>query len=288
MVIFKPKMFTRFWGGYLALIIRTVFNNQEWAKKCINADGKDKRLLKCWKKTYKIGYEVDKNGNCLGDCWESNLCNGGFWRNATGNFKQAKENDKVYFFYQNIDNSLTLLGISRIERVVEDKIYFKKFRPLPIEKRFKRRSEDIIGKFWGSNTFRYINDEIENRILNLMEVESDSFIDSVEPLITDKEGKKILRKHMASERSVKLVNKFKESLKSYKCQICNFDFEETYGSLGRGFIEAHHIKPVSSLQEDEVVSTRDLVAVCSNCHRMLHREIPPIDMEKLKTILNNN
>ncbi|MCD7806975.1 MAG: HNH endonuclease [Lachnospiraceae bacterium] len=57
-----------------------------------------------------------------------------------------------------------------------------------------------------------------------------------------------------------------------RCAICGFDFEETYGKLGKGFIEVHHIKPLSEINEEVVVNPEtDLICVCSNCHRMLHR-----------------
>lgn len=31
--------------------------------------------------------------------------------------------------------------------------------------------------------------------------------------------------------------------------IYGFDFEETYGELGEGYIEVHHIKSLSELEE---------------------------------------
>lgn len=58
-----------------------------------------------------------------------------------------------------------------------------------------------------------------------------------------------------------------------KCQACGFDFEEVYGELGRGFIEVHHVRPLHSLDgEVEVDPETDLVCLCSNCHRMVHRK----------------
>jgi predicted HNH restriction endonuclease len=59
--------------------------------------------------------------------------------------------------------------------------------------------------------------------------------------------------------------------------VCGFNFLRAYGEVGRGFIEAHHTKPVSTLEPDELVHVEDLIAVCSNCHRMLHRRYPTMD-----------
>jgi 5-methylcytosine-specific restriction protein A len=57
-----------------------------------------------------------------------------------------------------------------------------------------------------------------------------------------------------------------------KCCTCGFDFEAVYGERGRGFIEVHHTKPLYLNDEEQVVDPKtDLVPVCSNCHRMLHR-----------------
>jgi len=53
---------------------------------------------------------------------------------------------------------------------------------------------------------------------------------------------------------------------------CGFDFEEKYGIRGRDFIEVHHIKPLSENGEEIIINPQtDLICVCSNCHRMIHR-----------------
>ena len=57
------------------------------------------------------------------------------------------------------------------------------------------------------------------------------------------------------------------------CKVCGFDFKNCYGDLGSGFIEVHHLKPVSTLEASTKVSPEnDMTVVCSNCHRMLHRK----------------
>lgn len=58
------------------------------------------------------------------------------------------------------------------------------------------------------------------------------------------------------------------------CEACEFDFGETYGALGDGYIEAHHKRPLSSLEEGVVTEfdiAEDFAVLCSNCHRMIHR-----------------
>ena len=56
------------------------------------------------------------------------------------------------------------------------------------------------------------------------------------------------------------------------CQVCGFNFEEHYGELGKDYIEVHHLRPLSSLDEEvEVDPVQDLACICANCHRMMHR-----------------
>lgn len=68
-----------------------------------------------------------------------------------------------------------------------------------------------------------------------------------------------------------------------KCQACGFDFARQYGSLGDGFIEVHHTTVYAVRQgRRRVDPSVDLVPVCSNCHRMLHRSQPPLGIRDLK------
>ena len=90
------------------------------------------------------------------------------------------------------------------------------------------------------------------------------------------EGSKQLRSHYRRERSSKLISakkvQFQKVRGSLFCEICGFSFENTYPeTLGTGFIEAHHKIPLAKI--DTIVRTTldDLLLVCSNCHRMIHR-----------------
>jgi 5-methylcytosine-specific restriction enzyme A len=57
------------------------------------------------------------------------------------------------------------------------------------------------------------------------------------------------------------------------CVCCGFNFEKVYGERGKDFIEVHHVKPLSTIKEDVIINPEtDLVPICSNCHRMIHRE----------------
>ena len=72
-----------------------------------------------------------------------------------------------------------------------------------------------------------------------------------------------------------------------RCMVCDFDFEEAYGELGKDFIEVHHTKPLHSLEHEVVVNPEeDLVCLCSNCHRMIHRRRDKImTVEELRELM---
>ncbi|MFJ8242532.1 HNH endonuclease [Bacillus tropicus] len=72
-----------------------------------------------------------------------------------------------------------------------------------------------------------------------------------------------------------------------KCYTCGFSFEEVYGERGKDFIEIHHIKPLSTLKKAvEINPETDLVPLCANCHRMVHRRKDEVlSIEELKEII---
>jgi len=90
------------------------------------------------------------------------------------------------------------------------------------------------------------------------------------------EGTAQLRAHYRRERSRKLINLKKEQYKktngTLRCEICGLSFEEVYPkTLGEDFIEAHHKTPLAQINQVVRTTLADLLLVCSNCHRMIHR-----------------
>lgn len=103
------------------------------------------------------------------------------------------------------------------------------------------------------------------------------------------EERKKYRIHRVIEGRVN-TNKVKKH-HGYKCQACNFDFEEKYGELGKNYIEAHHLIPYSELKEGDVRSLNietDFAVLCANCHRMIHRLKNVSDILTLKNRLKRN
>ncbi|WP_084034529.1 HNH endonuclease [Anaerobacillus alkalilacustris] len=103
------------------------------------------------------------------------------------------------------------------------------------------------------------------------------------------EGKTVYRLHKTKERNARLIDKRKKQAierdGSLKCEACGFDFEETYGSVGKNYLEGHHIIPLSETKEPYEAKIEDIVLVCSNCHRMLHRKRPWLTVDQLHNLL---
>lgn len=103
------------------------------------------------------------------------------------------------------------------------------------------------------------------------------------------EGKRYLATHLRIERSQAIVvEKKAKTLATFgklECEVCSFDFEKIYGTLGKHFCEVHHTKPLSKANASVKTELKDLAIVCSNCHRMLHRmEGDDLSVNRLRKI----
>ena len=73
---------------------------------------------------------------------------------------------------------------------------------------------------------------------------------------------------------------------SKRPQICEFDFFEVYGDIGRDFIHVHHLKQISEIGETyNVDPIKDLRPVCANCHAILHKRKLPYTIDEVKGFL---
>ncbi len=104
------------------------------------------------------------------------------------------------------------------------------------------------------------------------------------------EGKVLFKLHKKRERNSKLIRfaktEFIKKRGELFCEVCGFNFKLMYGNVGENFIEAHHIKPISELKKGEKTKISDIVMVCSNCHKMLHRKRPWLMKKDLRKLIN--
>lgn len=123
-----------------------------------------------------------------------------------------------------------------------------------------------------ANEIRQISDnpELSNEVSKIENDETNE-TDSV------KEGQVLYKLHKVRERDRKIIDaKKKKVLKDkgeLKCEACDFDFEKTYGEMGKGYIECHHLIPLSNFQVNKETKLDDLALLCSNCHRMIHKDL---------------
>ncbi|MBV7534918.1 HNH endonuclease [Duganella sp. sic0402] len=74
----------------------------------------------------------------------------------------------------------------------------------------------------------------------------------------------------------------------YSCMACGFNFELSYGPLGKNQIHVHHIVQISSIgNEYELIPTEHLVPLCPNCHHMAHRREPPFTLQELRAMVKS-
>ncbi|MCM0666387.1 HNH endonuclease [Flavobacterium tyrosinilyticum] len=70
------------------------------------------------------------------------------------------------------------------------------------------------------------------------------------------------------------------------CQVCDFNFQEKFGELGRNFIHVHHLIDIATVGKEYSVNPKtDLIPVCPNCHAMLHKKKPAFSILELKQLI---
>jgi 5-methylcytosine-specific restriction endonuclease McrA len=103
--------------------------------------------------------------------------------------------------------------------------------------------------------------------------------------VDETENRAKFRTHKQWERNAK-ASRAAKVRDSFICKVCGFAFAAMYGEYGIGYAETHHVVPLSKLKEGDRILPEDLVTVCANCHRMLHRmKGIPQDVEELRRIV---
>jgi len=121
--------------------------------------------------------------------------------------------------------------------------------------------------------------------------ESDDPLPDVDLDIEASEGRAVERHHLVRERNPELRARKIEAVKHASgrvaCEACGFDFARTYGPRGGDFIECHHRIPLHSIGPS-LTRLADLVLLCSNCHRIIHRKRPWLSFEELCALISHN
>ena len=152
---------------------------------------------------------------------------------------------------------------------------------LPVEQRELIIPRAVKGGIGQSNVWfadKEESQEIVGRVLELIKNGSRSTLPDVDQNKSIIEGNPRLVAHLRRERNAAIVKQKKaEVLKATGklcCEVCGFDFKETYGDIGDGFCEVHHIHPLHKSDGNVKTELKDLAIICSNCHRIIHRMDP--------------
>ena len=138
---------------------------------------------------------------------------------------------------------------------------------------------------------------LEDKVLELVEREDIQRMESEYADIDPRAGEGELLTE--GQRTTITVNRYERNPEArdkciayhgYDCQICGFSFENKYGEYGKFFIEVHHIKPISEMDESyNVDPINDLIPICSNCHSIVHRKRKEtMDIEEMRKIVDEN
>lgn len=170
-------------------------------------------------------------------------------------------------------------------------VFFQKYYSLNIESMYDLRNhklcesarlfmqlnEQFKGNVLLSQTLKHYASFLENPKfnpeLNSQKIKKAKDADKKPQIIIKDmtEGGKVHTEYERRYRNPELRKKCIEEY-GFVCHVCGFDFAKAYGEeLGGGFIEVHHLEPISTFAEEhEVDPLRDLVPLCSNCHSMIH------------------
>ncbi len=143
--------------------------------------------------------------------------------------------------------------------------------------------------------FNRLSDETVVQALTALQAEgnqpsSSSALPDIDLPAAGAEGATRLVSHLRRERNRALVDAKKTVTLKAKgrlcCEVCSFDFSATYGALGEGFCEVHHLVPLSASSEPVTTTLDDLAVLCSNCHRVIHRSTPMLSVAELSKVVS--
>lgn len=148
----------------------------------------------------------------------------------------------------------------------------------------QEKLEEYILSYENHLSSKTVINAIRDYIINL---EEDNV--SIVETTPETEGKKLF--YYTSKYERKPSNR-KAAIEAHgtTCFGCGFNFGDHYGKRGEGYIEIHHVKPLYSLDgEVEVDVDKELIPLCSNCHRMVHRSKKDVlTLDDLKRIIIEN
>ncbi|MEE9361249.1 MAG: HNH endonuclease [Cellulophaga sp.] len=163
-----------------------------------------------------------------------------------------------------INAGLKIFTLNRELEAIEHILYVKKTGNIPNGIEIKKQAERIrksLTESWFSNPEEISQTESEKHLT---------------------EGKSKTVSVNIYERNIQAR---KECIEHFglNCQVCEYNFEDKFGNLGKDFILVHHKIEIATIgKEYKINPITDLIPVCPNCHSMLHKRKPAYTISELK------
>lgn len=211
----------------------------------------------------------------------------------TGKDAEIARNRSDTYFEQKVRNlvshrTLERLGYAEYSRLDNDGIH----TITEAGRDFLQTNIDAL-EYLFSGDFNY--DDVQSSFVDLTKIgEQKQRILIYDENLVIEEGTKRVKNVQVYERSKKLreaaINR--NTINGHlKCSVCSFDFSAVYGERGKGYIEIHHQKPIFQYEDQDTTkfleqALQNVAPVCSNCHRMIHREKnSPMSVEELRQLV---
>ena len=114
---------------------------------------------------------------------------------------------------------------------------------------------------------------------------------SDDPFITGEvaiEGGRALATHLRRERSRQLTEAKRRTQIAeqgqLQCEGCDLTAAQLPKKIGEACFEVHHRAPLGSMLAASATKLNDLAILCANCHRLIHRTNPLINVKALRKL----
>lgn len=126
-----------------------------------------------------------------------------------------------------------------------------------------------------------VNESYETNIIEKYEILSEEEIERIVNLTDDNSDYIVKNKDGKVRRYRKSIIKQLKLLYSGKCQLCG---EVIFEQMGVAICEAHHIQSFAETHNNNV---NNIIILCPNHHRLIHKLNPRFDREKLEFVYSN-
>lgn len=205
-------------------------------------------------------------------------------------FEEVSETIAIWDLRKRLQNNASLdlytqsvMYWEKINRIYVQEIALNK-RNSGITSKLAIMSFSQLDDFLRFNKLFYFEIDIDNEEFDKDDIQSVNISGTAtEGHVIEYYGKRYERNAELRERAIKIHG--------YTCEICGFNYLNYYGEVGKDYIEIHHIKPLYQGERFPDPQT-DMISVCANCHRMLHRnkysKLSPEELKHLIVSQDNN